>query len=356
MAFQSPSRGCAASMQIPSSCLTCYPTPVLNCLPKNPHKNACSRQQQRPSTAAAAATGSSGFQQGVDSLRNRHIGIIASDVDGTLLNSQQKLTTGVETAIRHAADAGVPLIVATGKARGPWVPEVLPRLGLTLPGVFLQGLLVTDADGQVLYSRCLPNDMVLRCIQLAAKHKLTLTAYCNDRIFCKETDEHTNRLLWYKEPTPEPVGDLESHLLGTIEVHKLIFMAPQSTIDVVRPAIEAELAGQASITTALSGMLEVLPLGASKGAGVQWLLNHLSKDASGLLALGDGENDIEMLQMAAIGVAMGNAGQNLRSIADAVVSSNDEDGVAEAVHEFVLGPRGLSAGKVAVASRVAAHQ
>jgi hypothetical protein len=45
------------------------------------------------------------------------------------------------------------LIVATGKARGPWVPEVLPRLGLTLPGVFLQGLLITDAEGNVLHSR-----------------------------------------------------------------------------------------------------------------------------------------------------------------------------------------------------------
>lgn len=65
------------------------------------------------------------------------------------------------------------------------------------------------------------------------------------------------RLLWYKEPTPEAVGDLESHLLGSIPTQKLIFMAPQPVIDVVRPVIEAALAGRASCTTALSGMLEV---------------------------------------------------------------------------------------------------
>jgi Cof subfamily protein (haloacid dehalogenase superfamily) len=284
------------------------------------------------------------------------ISIIASDVDGTLLNSQQQLTEGVERAVRSAAEAGVPLIVATGKARGPWVPEVLPRLGLELPGVFLQGLLITDKHGNILHSRSLPDDVVLSCIQLAADLGITLTAYCNDRIFCKEIDEHTNRLLWYKEPTPEPIGDLESHLLGKIETQKLIFMAGQPIIDMVRPKIEAALAGRATCTTALSGMLEVLPLGASKGAGVQWLLKHLGLSPAGLLACGDGENDIEMLQLAAVGVAMGNAGQKVKSVADAVLSSNDEDGVAQAIHEYVLKPRGLSDGAVAVSAAVTASQ
>lgn len=65
------------------------------------------------------------------------------------------------------------------------------------------------------------------------------------------------RLLWYKEPTPEAVGDLESYLLGRVEVHKLIFMDSQERINVVRPAIEAVLLGKASMTTAIKGMLEV---------------------------------------------------------------------------------------------------
>jgi hydroxymethylpyrimidine pyrophosphatase-like HAD family hydrolase len=95
--------------------------------------------------------------------------------------------------------------------------------------------------------------------------------------------------------------------------------------------------------------LQVLPLGASKGAGVSWLLNHLGMDSAGLLALGDGENDIKMLQLAAVGVAMGNAGAKVKAAADVVVGSNDEDGVAQAIHEYVLKPRGLSQGAAAVA-------
>lgn len=242
--------------------------------------------------------------------------------------------------MRAAADEGVPLIVATGKARGPWVPDVLPRLGSSLPGVFLQGLLIADKDGNILCSRCLPDAVVQLCIRLAAQHSMTLTAYCGDRIFCREIDEHTSRLLWYKEPTPEPVGGLDSHLLGRVEVHKLIFMAPQSAIDAVRSDIEGQLDGIAAVTTALSGMLEVLPLGSSKGEGVSWLLHHLGLSPAGLMALGDGENDIEMLQLAAVSVAMGNAGAKVKGAAGFVTGSNDEDGVAQAIGRFVLQPRG----------------
>lgn len=174
------------------------------------------------------------------------------------------------------------LFVATGKARGPWLADVAQQLGLRLPGVFLQGLLVADVDGTVLYSRCLSGGIVAQCIAMAGQLDVTLTAYCGDRILCAATDEHTDRLLFYREPTPEPVGDLAAHLLlrngnaesdsgdstttTTIDVHKLIFMAPQPVLDAARPGIEAALAGQASITTALSGMLEVRRVGAGRGA------------------------------------------------------------------------------------------
>jgi len=96
--------------------------------------------------------------------------------------------------------------------------------------------------------------------------------------------------------------------------------------------------GRATLTTALTGMLEILPLGASKGDGVSKLLDILGVAAEDVMAMGDGENDVEMLEMAGWGVAMGNAGPHAREVADAVVASNDEDGVAEAINKYVLEP------------------
>lgn len=86
---------------------------------------------------------------------------------------------------------------------------------------------------------------------------VTLTAYSSDRIFCERTDEHTDRLVWYKEPTPEAVGPLSSIVSGAAPIYKVIFMAPQPRLDEIRPVIEQAMLGRASLTTALSGMLEV---------------------------------------------------------------------------------------------------
>ncbi|KIZ03474.1 hypothetical protein MNEG_4483 [Monoraphidium neglectum] len=279
---------------------------------------------------------------GASQLDGIQIKLIASDVDGTLVNSKQQLTPGVEAAVQRAHAAGVPLIVATGKARGPWVPKVLPRLGPPMPGVFLQGLLICDAEGRTLYSRCLEEDVLLACIRLARGAGITLTAYTDDRIMADALDEQTERLLFYQEPTPEAVGNLEG-IVGKRDVQKVIFMAPQEQIDQLRPEVAAALEGRATLTTALKGMLEVLPLGASKGEGVRWLLDHMGRDARHLMALGDGENDIEMLQLAALGVAMGNAGPGLRAVADVITGTNDEDGVAQAIEQHVLAPRRLAA-------------
>ena len=93
-------------------------------------------------------------------------------------------------------------VIATGKARGPWVQEVLPALP-AMPGVYLQGLRIHAADGSVMFEQVLEANVVELCIAFAKAHQLTLTAYCGDRILCEATDEHTDRLLFYKEPSPE---------------------------------------------------------------------------------------------------------------------------------------------------------
>lgn len=274
--------------------------------------------------------------------QERVVKLIATDVDGTLLTHRQELSSIVEKTVRRATDRGVPVVVATGKARGPWAKDVLPRLGPKAPGVFLQGLLVCDGDGKVLFSRELEADVVNDVISIAKVNGLTLTAYCNDRILCEAIDEHTDRLLFYKEPTPEPVGPL-NQVVGKIAIQKMIFMAEQEKLDRLRPEIEKKFAGRASITTAITGMLEILPHGASKGAGLKWLLEYLKISPQDVMAMGDGENDIEMLEMVGLSVAMGNAGERVKQVADVVVATNDNDGVAQAIEQFVLQPRNVAA-------------
>lgn len=267
------------------------------------------------------------------------IDLIITDVDGTLLNHKQELTSTVESAVAAAAALDVPTVIATGKAIGPWTRRVLPRLKTSMPQIFLQGLLVRDYDEGIIYQRLLDEAILRECIDFAEEHCLSLTAYCGDRIVCKSTDEHTDRLIFYGEPTPEAIGPLHPHV-GLLPIMKVIFMAREQRISEIRPIVEMMFKGRAALTTAIPGMLEVLPYGASKGAGVAWLLDRLGIDPGHCMALGDGENDVEMLKLVGLGVAVGNAGAAARAAADVMVASNDDHGVAHAIDQFVLKPRG----------------
>ena len=95
-------------------------------------------------------------------------------------------------------------VITTGKARGPWIKNVIPFLP-PMPGVYMQGLLIYDADGNITHDQCLRQDVVRQCIAFARDKEVTLTAYCGDRILTEATDEHTDRLTFFSEPTPEGV-------------------------------------------------------------------------------------------------------------------------------------------------------
>ena len=274
----------------------------------------------------------------------RTIDLIVTDVDGTLLNRDQELTMRTEVAIARAAACGVPTVLATGKTRGPWhANAVAPKIPIPMPGVFIQGLLTTDADGTVLESVTLPPAIAKSIVRFADGKRLTTIAFCGSRILCAERSEETDLVLAYGEPAPEPVGDLVKGCVDAgIEINKLLLCASEEDMPDVRADAEAMFEGDVVVTTAVPGMLEFLPRGASKGAAVERLLKRLGVNPENVLALGDGENDVEMLRLAGVAVAMKGAGEKVIEAANGNVGlSNDDGGVADAIERYVLATRGL---------------
>ena len=295
--------------------------------------------------AALGRPDGSGEWDGDDATAPGVINAIVTDVDGTLLNSSQELTMRTEVAIARAAACGVPVILATGKSRGPWARRLLPKLPVPMPGVFIQGLLTCDADGTVLESIELEPDVASDVVEFAKANGASLVAFCGSRILCEARDENTDLVLAYGEPTPEAVGDLRENMVDAgIAVNKLLLFADEDTnaMPTLRAAAEKRFDDRCSITTAVPGMLEFLPKGASKGAAVERLLKRLDIDPRNVLALGDGENDVEMLRLAGTAVAMAGSSAKVVAAAGGVVGpSNDDNGVAAAIEKYVLSTRGL---------------
>jgi len=203
---------------------------------------------------------------------------IFSDVDGTLLDKHHRLQPETQQAILDAVEAGIPFIMATGKSRGPWVQELRRQLGfnaagysLNGPGVFIQGLLVCNQAGEAVQQLLLTAEVIATMNAWAAERGLALVAYTtDDHIVCARTDQHTDKIIPFNEPVPDAIG--QAGMCQLSQVYKMMLMADEADLAPKRSDLERALVGKASVVKAMDGMLEILPLGASKWSGVRKVL------------------------------------------------------------------------------------
>lgn len=268
----------------------------------------------------------------------RDIEAIVIDLDGTLLNSDHVMSERNRATIRRAIDAGKQVFLATGKTRAS-AASVIAALNLQTPGVYVQGLLIVNPDGTIRREQKMDPAVLRRVINTANQSGFSVIAYNGDRLMMQTLDKNAELIASFGEPKPEAVGPLVN-LLDTTPIHKLVLVGDSHRrVKALRWQLDQQVGGQVHMTTAkVLTSVEVLPKGVSKGSSVKLLMRDLGIKLANMMAIGDGENDLEMIKAAGLGVAMGNADDLLKAAAHEVVSSNDDDGVAEAIERFVIGP------------------
>ncbi|KAI3422780.1 uncharacterized protein J3R85_011673 [Psidium guajava] len=272
-------------------------------------------------------------------------GYIFCDMDGTLLNSESRISLTNAKALKEALSRGVKVVIATGKAR-PAVINILQTVDLAgkdgvlsqfTPGVFVQGLLVYGRQGQEIYRRNLEPDVCREAFIYSREHGIPLIAFCEDR--CLTLFEHplVNSLhTIYKEPKAEIMPSIED-LLAAADIQKMIFLdTAEGVATNLRPYWSEATGARANVVQAVPDMLEIVPPGTSKGSGVKMLLDHLGVAPKEVMAIGDGENDTEMLELASLGIALSNGSEKTKAVANIIGVSNDEDGVADAIYRYAF--------------------
>nr|XP_023923055.1 endoribonuclease YBEY, chloroplastic-like isoform X1 [Quercus suber]POE97293.1 sugar phosphatase yida [Quercus suber] len=270
---------------------------------------------------------------------------IFCDMDGTLLNSKSQVTPANAKALKEAMSRGVKVVIATGKAR-PAVIESLKMVDLAgkdgivsefSPGVFLQGLIVYGGQGREIFRRNLDPDVCRETYLYSWENKVPLVAFTKDR--CLTLFDHPlvdSVHTIYHESKAEVIPSVES-LLAAAEIQKVIFIdTAEGVSTTLRPYWSEALRDRATVVQAVPDMLEIVPHGTSKGGGVKILLDHLGITAKEIMAIGDGENDIEMLELAMLGIALSNGSEKTKAVANAIGVSNDEDGVADAIYRYAF--------------------
>ncbi|HEX2906220.1 MAG TPA: Cof-type HAD-IIB family hydrolase [Phototrophicaceae bacterium] len=266
--------------------------------------------------------------------------LIAVDVDHTLLNSKHELTERTEKALRAALTQGVRIVLATGKTYTS-AAALVQKLGLTTPGIYAQGTLACNADGSISHQQVVDPAILRHIITFAEDRGFSTLAYSGNRLLLRRPDpKFSDMMTSYHEPMPEVIGPLQN-VVDSLPINKLVIFSHAEdaarAIKSLRWQLGMQVNGTVSLIQAgMNFMMEVLPPGAGKAAMLKLVLKDLMVLPDEVLAIGDAENDVEMIQLAGVGVAVGNAGQHVKAVANYVAPSNDEDGVAEAIERFAL--------------------
>jgi Cof subfamily protein (haloacid dehalogenase superfamily) len=269
-----------------------------------------------------------------------NIQLIVIDVDGTLENSQHQISERTEKTLKAALDRGCKIVLATGKTPIA-TAYIVQKFNLTTPGIYSQGSMIYNADRTPRHQHTLKPDIARQVITFAEDRGFVAVAYSGLRILMRTLkgvvpSQISQSLQAHHEPALEAVGALQN-VLDDLPINKLILYnaAGTQTIASLRWQLNAQINGAIS-QVVVNDALEILPPGQNKGGALKQLLKDLKIAPEQVMAIGDGENDIEMLQQVGMGIAVGNAKEKLKAVAKHVVASNDEDGVAEAIERYVL--------------------
>ena len=281
------------------------------------------------------------------------IRIVALDLDGTLLDSEKRLSEVNRDALARAAEKGVLIVPTTGRFFG-MMPPAVRDLPFVRYAITINGAQVYDRETDTAIVRDeIPLEMALQVMELLDRYDVIydcyrqnwgwMTAALQEKAADYVTNEHYLKMVReFRNPVPE----LKAHLRETAavgDVQKIMLFATNSQVSglasQVLDAIRREMAAkfpEIKVTSSTWNNIELNIKSAHKGNALKRFAEHLGLGLENCMAFGDGMNDFTMVEAAGLGIAMANAEPEVKRVAKDVVPSNDEDGVAKGIDKWIF--------------------
>jgi Cof subfamily protein (haloacid dehalogenase superfamily) len=262
------------------------------------------------------------------------IRLLLSDVDGTLVRSDKSLSDASAGAVHALHDAGVHFAVTSG--RPPRGMEMLVEpLSLRAPLAAFNGGLVVEPAMGVLEEHTVPAAVVPRAIEILERFELSIWIYRGADWLVRDPQgphvEHEAQTVRF-EPTVVDAFD------ETAKVAKLVGVSDDhDAVAAAAATAREELGEQVSAWRSQPYYLDITHPQANKGAVVQYLARRYELAVDEIATIGDMPNDVLMFAHSGLSIAMGNASEDVQKAARRVTASNDDDGFARAVEQFILG-------------------
>jgi len=269
------------------------------------------------------------------------IRLLVLDIDGTIAGQSNDIREPVKQAIRSAQAKGIQVAIATGRMYCSAL-RFHQAVGSTLPILAYQGAWIQDPITQKIHqhlpvSRATAEQLLDYFESDALRSLLSVHFYINDQLYVREVTSETQIYAKRADIQPIPVGDLRKAL--TSEPTKVLALSDDTAvIDQLLGSLRKQYTpAELYLTKSVATFFEATNPAVNKGAAVRYLAEEmLGLNAHNVMAIGDNFNDVEMLEYAGLGVAMGNAPLDVQSVAQWVAPSVEQDGAAAAIEAFVL--------------------
>lgn len=264
--------------------------------------------------------------------------LIALDMDGTLLNKEKKITKRTKEALAMAREKGVKVVIATGR----------PIAGLSK---YINELDLMHDDEYVLsYNGCLVQEIkgekIIHEVGLTGRdlhyiYDLSINLGVNIHAFSAEKGLITPKLSKYTSLEGE-LNNIEVNIVDFSKISenenivKIMLIDEEKVLDEAIKNIPKEIYEKYNIVKSAPFFLEIMNKEGNKGVGLKALAEHLNISKEEIIAVGDAGNDKEMIEFAGLGVAMENAIEEIKNIANFITENNNNDGIAKIVDDFII--------------------
>ena len=258
---------------------------------------------------------------------------IACDLDRTILARGAQLEPQLIEAIAAARERGIHVVIATGRMFRSVRPLAL-EAGLPGPVVCYQGALVAEAQsGRFLLHEPMSVEIAREAIEALAEEGYSPNVYVNDEMYVADHTAASNRYASTQSIGVREVGDLLDWL--SEPPTKLVVVGDPDHLDEVKLRMRRRFDGRLFISKSLAYFLEFAAHGVTKGSGLAFVADSLGFALERTIAFGDGENDIELLDVAGFGVAVEDADPSLTPVTDWSVPPPEKLGVARAIEALL---------------------
>jgi Cof subfamily protein (haloacid dehalogenase superfamily) len=266
--------------------------------------------------------------------------MVAFDLDDTLLDDHQKVSAIDAEAVKRAREAGLIIVPASGRRYNSMF-DALEAIDHTGPVITLNGGQVVDyPSGRVLHSHSVDLESSVEIVRLAKEYGAYVQCYVGDDFEFEKDCKESRLYARLSGAGGGAVGDLEAYLRRVgLPSKKLLFIVldDEERMQRLESAVHARFDGRMSVFRSKSFYLEVTNISATKGAALRNICEDVGIAPEAVIALGDGENDVSMLQYAGVGIAVDNAKQSVKDQVRYTTLSNVDNGVSHAIRKWVFG-------------------